>query len=83
MIKTPGHRNDLSVFYFYKDNIMFVGDFIFSGSIGRVDLEYSNPNQMKESIEKIKQYSDNIIIYSGHGEDTTLGKEKENNFYFN
>ena len=83
VIKTPGHRNDLSVFYFYKDNIMFVGDFIFSGTIGRVDLEYSDPNQMKESIEKIKKYNDNIIIYSGHGEDTTLGQEKENNFYFN
>ena len=38
---------------------------------------------MKKSIEKIKEYKDDIIIYPGHGEDTTLGYEKENNFYFN
>ena len=83
VIKTPGHRNDLVSYYFYKDNVMFVGDFIFKESIGRIDLEYANPNEMKKSLEKIKIYDNNIIIYSGHGENTTLGYEKENNFYFN
>ena len=61
---------------------MFVGDFLFKDSIGRCDLEYANIHDMKKSIEKIKQYDDNIIIYSGHGEDTLLGNEKDNNFYF-
>jgi len=83
VIKTPGHRNDLVTYYFYNDNIMFVGDFIFCGSIGRTDLKYAEPIEMKKSIEKIKEFSDNIIIYPGHGEDTTLGFEKDNNFYFN
>lgn len=83
VIKTPGHRNDLVTYYFYNNNVMFTGDFIFKDSIGRVDLEYANPKEMKESIEKIKDYNDDIVIYPGHGEDTTLGYEKENNFYFN
>ena len=83
VIKTPGHRNDLVTYYFYNDNVMFVGDFIFKDSIGRVDLEYANPKEMKESIKKKKEYNDNIVIYPGHGETTTLGYEKENNFYFN
>ena len=83
VIKTPGHRNDLVTYYFYDDNAMFVGDFIFSGSIGRTDLEYADPKEMKNSIEKIKQYDDNIRIYPGHDIETTLKKEKENNFYFN
>ena len=60
---------------------MFVGDFIFKGSIGRTDLEYSSVKQMQNSIEKIQKY-DNIIIYSGHGEDTTIDDEKNNNMFF-
>ena len=82
IIKTPGHRNDLVTYYFYDDNVMFTGDFIFSGSIGRMDLEYASVSEMKKSIDKIKKYSDNII-YPGHGDKTTLGNEKENNYYFN
>lgn len=83
VIKTPGHRNDLVTYYFYNDNAMFTGDFIFKESIGRTDLEYANPKEMKESIKKIKEYNNIIKIFPGHGEDTTLGYEKENNFYFN
>ena len=36
---------------------------------------------MMKSIEKIKKYNDDIIIYPGHGEESTLGYEKENNSY--
>ena len=82
VIYTKGHRNDLCTFYFYDDNVMFTGDFIFRGTVGRTDLEYSDPNEMKKSIEKIKKYGDDIVIYPGHGEDTTIGYEKENNVYF-
>ena len=60
---------------------MFVGDFIFKDNIGRCDLETGNINKMKESIDKIKKYP-NVIIYPGHGIDTTLDYEKENNIYF-
>ena len=81
VIYFSGHRNDLSAFYFYEDNVMFVGDFLFKDSIGRCDLEYANIHDMRESIEKIKKYDNNIKIYSGHGEDTTLGYEKKNNYY--
>ena len=83
VIKTPGHRNDLVTYYFYNEKAMFVGDFIFAGSIGRTDLEYADSLEMKKSIEKIKSYDNDIILYPGHDIETTLGKEKENNFYFN
>lgn len=82
VIYTSGHRNDLVTYYFYNDNVMFTGDFIFKGSIGRMDLEYADKKEMKNSINKIKKYDANVIIYPGHGDDTTLGYEKENNFYF-
>ena len=83
VIYTKGHRNDLVTYYFYEDNIMFTGDFLFKESIGRTDLEYADVNEMKNSINKIKQYDDDIKIYPGHGEDTTLKHEKENNYFFN
>lgn len=83
VIFTPGHRNDLVTYYFYEDNVMFTGDFLFKESIGRVDLEYASVIDMKKSIDKIKKYDDNITIYPGHGESSTLGHEKKNNYYFN
>jgi len=79
VIYTPGHRND-SVTYFFKD-IMFTGDFIFHLSIGRTDLEYGNYDEMLESIDNIKKYDNKIKIYPGHGIETTLGFEKENNIF--
>jgi len=83
IIHTPGHTNASVTFYFEKDNIMFVGDFIFKETIGRTDLETGNMSVMQESLNMIKQYNDNITLYPGHGESTTLGYEKINNIYFN
>ena len=56
---------------------LFSGDFIFSGSIGRVDFPYSNPNDMKKSIKKVLNWKDNFKVYPGHGDSTNLKKEKD------
>ena len=61
---------------------MFSGDFIFKDSIGRWDLPGGNMNEMIKSIDKIKMYPKDIVIYPGHGEETTLGYEINNNPYF-
>ena len=81
IIYTPGHTNDSISIYFKKENVMFVGDFVFYHTIGRTDLPTGDYNEMKKSIEKIKKY-DNIDIYHGHGRTKTLKEEKENNIYF-
>ncbi len=77
---TPGHKEDSISLLFEND--MFVGDFVFKNTIGRTDLEGGDFEQMKESIKKLKSYPDNIILYPGHGEFTTLKEEKENNMFF-
>ena len=77
VIYFPGHRNDLCAFYFKEDNIMFDGDFIFDGAIGRVDLPHSSKEDMIKSISKVMSFDDNITLYPGHGDITNLGKEKE------
>jgi len=82
IIKTPGHTIDSQTFYFKDDNIMFVGDFLFKDSIGRVDLPTGNSNDMKSSLEMIFGYPLDTIIYPGHGNSTTLKEEYKNLNYY-
>lgn len=82
VIYTPGHTSDSISYYFKEINSLFCGDFIFYENIGRCDLPTGNFNTMKESINKIKRYAKDIKIYPGHGIDTTLKHEIENNIYF-
>ena len=78
---TPGHSKDSVTFYFEEEQVMFIGDFIFKDSIGRVDLPGGDAKEMNSSIQKILTYSNDIKLYPGHYEETTLGYEKENNTY--
>ena len=64
-----------------KEQEYEIDNFIFYLSIGRTDLEYGSNEEMKESINKIKNYSNNITIYPGHGKDTYLGFELKENSY--
>lgn len=82
VIYTPGHKEDAITIYFREDKIMFCGDFIFGDSIGRCDLPGGNFGEMISSIKKIKKYDDDIVVYPGHGDKTTLCYEKNNNMYF-
>lgn len=75
VIDTPGHASDLKTYYFFEDEVMFTGDFLFNGTIGRTDLPTSSKEDMKESLDKIKTYPSNIKIYPGHGKSTILGNE--------
>ncbi|MBQ9019080.1 MAG: MBL fold metallo-hydrolase [Bacilli bacterium] len=76
---TPGHSKDSISFYFENEKKMFVGDFIFKESMGRTDFPGGSDTEMKESIKKILEYPDDIELYPGHYETTTLGNEKNNN----
>lgn len=81
VIYTPGHTKDSITIYFPQDKIMFVGDFIFYRTIGRTDLLGGDYEEMKQSIQKIKNYQD-ITLYPGHGIMTKLEEEKIHNIYF-
>lgn len=82
IIKTPGHSKDSLCFYFPSEKIMFTGDFIFNGTIGRMDLPGGSIEDMQESLENIKKYPDDITLYPGHGFKTNLGKEKQYFYYY-
>ena len=76
IISTSGHTKDSVSFYFPDEELMFTGDFLFYQTIGRTDLSSGNNQDMQRSLAMIKKYSDNIVIYPGHGPKTVLGDEK-------
>lgn len=70
----PGHTPGCSAIQI--GDSLFSGDFIFQGSIGRVDFPYSKPTDMKKSINKVLKWKKDFKIYTGHGNPTTLQREK-------
>ncbi|PLY11473.1 MAG: MBL fold metallo-hydrolase [Arcobacter sp.] len=69
----PGHTPGCSAIEI--DGNLFTGDFIFKGTIGRVDFPFSSPQNMKKSIKKVLSWEKDIDIFPGHGESTTLKSE--------
>ncbi len=78
---TPGHSEDSVTYYLEQEKSMFTGDFIFKDTIGRCDLPTGNAKVMTESLKRLKNYADDIMLYPGHGDNTTLGRERKANFY--
>ena len=78
---TPGHAPGHVVYYFEEDQFIINGDVLFKGSFGRVDLPGGNLETLKSTIFNILfQYSEETIVYCGHGPETTIGQEKRTNY---
>lgn len=82
---TKGSKNESldrsSMIYLKDENIIFSGDVLFKGSIGRFDFPNSSKYETIESINKIKEYDFDAVIYPGHGPNSTLSEERLNNPY--
>lgn len=77
-IHTPGHTPGSCCFL--GENILFSGDTLFNGSIGRTDLPGGDFNTILDSIKtKLFKLDDQTIVIPGHGPNTTIGKEKKSN----
>lgn len=82
VIETPGHTQGCVCLYFKQFPALFVGDTIFAGSVGRTDLPGGNQEQLIRSIrEKLLVLPSDLKIYPGHGEPSTIGREKSINPY--
>ena len=82
VIATPGHKEDCLCFYFKEDNILFTGDTLFKGTVGRHDLPGGCRTTTLKTIEKLKKFPVDTIVYPGHGDITTIKDELENNPWF-
>ena len=82
-IHTPGHTPGSMCFFVDTPGetpIVFAGDTLFRGSIGRTDLWGGSSPQIQSSIrERLFTLPDDTIVVAGHGPDTTIGAEKEDN----
>lgn len=79
----PGHSSGSMAFYFRKEGVVFSGDALFKGSIGRTDLINGDHEQLINSIEtKLFTLPDETVVYSGHGPATTIMDEKNSNPFF-
>lgn len=80
VIHTPGHSPGHVIFHCSKENILFSGDLIFQGSIGRTDLPGGSYDQIISSIkESVLTLPEDTRILSGHGPETSVAKEKVHN----
>lgn len=77
VISTPGHTPGSVCYFFKKDKVVFTGDTLFKESIGRYDFSYCNKKDLKESLVKLSELSEDIKVYPGHEEETTVKNEKE------
>lgn len=79
VIATPGHSPGGVCFYFPSEKVIFTGDTLFLGTIGRTDLEGSDETLMTKSLKHLAQLPDDTVVYPGHGPQTTIGQEKRTN----
>ncbi|TCP31146.1 glyoxylase-like metal-dependent hydrolase (beta-lactamase superfamily II) [Scopulibacillus darangshiensis] len=80
ILETPGHSPGSISFYFKKDGVIFSGDALFNGSIGRTDLYGGDQGLLLDSIHsKLLPLPAETVVAPGHGFETTVTKEKETN----
>jgi hydroxyacylglutathione hydrolase len=79
---TPGHSPGSISFYAPKEGFVISGDVLFQESIGRTDLPGGHHETLLQSIRtQLFTLPDETVVYSGHGEPTTIGHEKKYNPY--
>ncbi len=80
IIHAPGHSPGSICFYCKEQKFIIGGDVLFNGSIGRTDLPGGDYDTLIKSIkEKLFVLPDDVIVYNGHGPETTIGNEKKFN----
>lgn len=77
---TPGHTQGSCCFYVESMKWLFTGDTLFCGSIGRCDLPTGSESRIMESVHMlIDTFDEDVKVYPGHGESSTIGSEKAYN----
>ena len=83
VLSTPGHTPGGMSFYSADQGVVFSGDTLFSGSIGRDDFPGGNRGVLLQSIrEQLFVLPEETVVYPGHGPATTIGREKQSNPFF-
>ena len=80
VIATPGHTPDSVCYYSEKDAVLFTGDTLFAGTIGRTDLPGGNyDDEIRSIMEKLIFLPGETVIWPGHGPQSTIARERMSN----
>ena len=80
VLQTPGHTPGSLAIWIANENKLVAGDTLFRDSIGRTDLPGGNSRQILLSIKtRLLKLPDETVVIPGHGQETTIGREKERN----
>jgi len=80
VLLTPGHSPGGVAFYLAEQEVVFVGDVLFAGGVGRTDLPGGDWDTLEASIRDVLfQLPDETVVYPGHGPTTTIGREARHN----
>ncbi|NOX19889.1 MAG: MBL fold metallo-hydrolase [Nitrospirae bacterium] len=79
VIHTPGHSP--GGICLYGQGVLFTGDTMFAGSVGRTDFHGGSLSKLKESFKRLISLPADTVVYPGHGPETTISNEKQNNFF--
>jgi glyoxylase-like metal-dependent hydrolase (beta-lactamase superfamily II) len=77
VLHTPGHSPGSVILV--MDGILITGDLLFAGSIGRTDLPGGSDEEMEQSLRTVLGLSGDYVVYPGHGDATTLDRERRRN----
>jgi len=81
VLHTPGHTEGSVCLLVRGEGVLFAGDTLFAGSIGRVDLDGAVPEKMLSSLRRLALLEGDWAVYPGHMEPTTLARERAYNPY--
>ena len=82
ILHLPGHTPGGVGYYFAAEKMLFSGDTLFAGSVGRTDLPGGDWNTLKNAIEQtLFALPDDVRVFCGHGPATSVGREKNSNPY--
>jgi hydroxyacylglutathione hydrolase len=76
VLHTPGHTQGSVCLHHEDSGLLLSGDTLFAGGWGRVDLPGGSPEQMVESIDRLRSLDDGVRVLPGHGSATTIGRER-------
>lgn len=79
ILATPGHSPGSVCYYFESEGVLFSGDTLFAGSVGRTDLPGGSSQVLTRSLKRLRDLPDATRVFPGHGPATTLAGEKQSN----
>ena len=79
VLHTPGHTPGSITLMEREERVLFVGDLLFAGSIGRTDFPGGSDTQMRKSLARVAMLEGDWKVFSGHGPETTLSHERWTN----